>query len=79
MDGVRLGRIVYAVSSAQLTAWLGEWGLPVGPIRPLPVSDVAPQVTVSGPAPELEAEMRDLHRRSHGLSPDQTPPSRSRG
>jgi tRNA(Arg) A34 adenosine deaminase TadA len=73
---VRLGRIVYAVSSAQLTAWLQEWGIAAGPVRPLPISDVAPQVEVAGPAPELEAEMRDLHRRSHGLGPARPAPDR---
>jgi tRNA(Arg) A34 adenosine deaminase TadA len=56
-----LGRIVYAVSSAQLGAWLAEWGVPPGPVRPLPVQEVAPGVPVDGPAPELEDEMRELH------------------
>ena len=50
---VGLGRIVYAVSGAQLGGWLSEWG-------------VAPGVPVDGPAPELEAEVRDLHARLHG-------------
>lgn len=58
-----LGRIVYAVSSAQLSAWRTEWGLPAGPVRPLSVQEVAPGVPVDGPAPELEDEMRELHRR----------------
>ncbi|MBJ7356444.1 nucleoside deaminase [Nocardioides sp.] len=58
-----LGRIVYAVSSAQLGAWRAEWGVPAGPVLPLPVQAVAPGVPVDGPAPELEAEMRELHRR----------------
>ena len=56
-----LGRIVYAVSSAQLGAWLAEWGVPPGPVRPLPVQEVAPGVPVDGPAPELADEMRELH------------------
>ena len=30
-----LGRIVYAVSTAQLGEWLAEWGVPPGPVRPL--------------------------------------------
>ncbi|GAA1363154.1 nucleoside deaminase [Catellatospora chokoriensis] len=63
---VGLGRIVYAVSSAQLTAWRDEMGLPPGPVRPLPIQEVAPGVPVDGPAPELAAEMRELHRRQHG-------------
>jgi tRNA(Arg) A34 adenosine deaminase TadA len=58
-----LGRVVYAVSSAQLTTWRADWGLPDGPVSPLPIQDVAPGVPVDGPAPELEAEMRELHRR----------------
>ena len=62
---MRLGRIVYAVSSAQLSGWLAEWGVPPGPVRPLPVREVAPGITVDGPAPELEEEMRELHRRLH--------------
>jgi tRNA(Arg) A34 adenosine deaminase TadA len=56
-----LGRIVYAVSSAQLVEWLSEWGVPPGPVRPLPVQDVAPGVPVDGPAPELADEVRELH------------------
>lgn len=58
-----LGRVVYAVSSAQLGAWRAEWGLPSGPVLPLPIQAVAPGVPVDGPAPELEDEMRELHRR----------------
>ena len=60
---VGLGRIVYAVSSAQLTEWRAGWGAPDSPVRPLPVTDVAPRVPVDGPAPELEGEMRELHQR----------------
>ena len=65
-----LGRIVYAVSSAQLVEWLTGWGVPAAPVRPLPVQDVAPGVPVDGPAPELAEEMRGLHlelqrRRGH--------------
>jgi tRNA(Arg) A34 adenosine deaminase TadA len=58
-----LGRIVYATSAAQLTAWRDELGLPVSPVRPLPVRDVAPGVVVEGPAPEFADEVRELHRR----------------
>ncbi len=57
-----LGRIVYAVSAAQLTAWRTEWGLPPGPVRPLSINEVAPGVPVDGPAPELADELRALHR-----------------
>jgi tRNA(Arg) A34 adenosine deaminase TadA len=60
---VGLGRIVYAVSSAQLSAWRAAWGAPASPVRPLPVREIAPGVTVEGPAPELEDTMRALHSR----------------
>ncbi len=57
-----LGRIVYAVSSATLAGWRADWGLAPGAVLPLPVNAVAPGVPVDGPAPELEAEMKALHR-----------------
>ena len=67
---VGLGRIVYAVSTAQLVGWLREWGVPPGPVRPLAVQEVAPGVPVDGPAPELADEVCALHlelqrRRGH--------------
>jgi tRNA(Arg) A34 adenosine deaminase TadA len=62
---VGLGRIVYVASSAQLTAWLDELGVPQAPVRPLPVQEVAPGVAVAGPVPELADEVRELHRRRH--------------
>ncbi|CAL9612382.1 nucleoside deaminase [Streptomyces sp. enrichment culture] len=62
---VGLGRIVYAASSAQLTDWLAEFGVPAPPVRPLPVAEVAPGVEVAGPVPELAAEIKELHRRYH--------------
>jgi tRNA(Arg) A34 adenosine deaminase TadA len=58
-----LGRIVYAVSSAQLSEWRAGWGLEAGPVRALAIQEVAPGVPVDGPAPELEDEMHALHRR----------------
>ncbi|MCY9783252.1 nucleoside deaminase [Nocardiopsis sp. EMB25] len=61
-----LGRIVYASSSAQLSAWLAGWGVPPGPVRPLPVRDVVPGVAVDGPVPELAEEVRGLQARFHG-------------
>jgi tRNA(Arg) A34 adenosine deaminase TadA len=63
---VGLGRIVYATSSEQLTGWLDEMGLAALLVRPLPVQQVAPGVTVAGPAPELADQVRALHRRFHG-------------
>jgi tRNA(Arg) A34 adenosine deaminase TadA len=62
---VGLGRIVYAVSSQQLGVWLAEFGVPRSPVRALPVQEIAPDVAVEGPAPELADQMRDLHRQVH--------------
>jgi tRNA(Arg) A34 adenosine deaminase TadA len=61
-----LGRIVYATSSAQLSEWLGEVGVPPGPVRPLAINEVVPGIPVEGPVPELVEEVRALHRRRHG-------------
>jgi len=66
---VGLGRIVYAVSTEQLVGWLTSWGVAPGPVRPLAVNDVALDVPVDGPAPSLEAEVRSLHARLHGVAP----------
>ena len=60
---VGLGRIVYAVSSAQLGAWRSAWGAPPSPVAPLSIREVVPGAVVDGPAPQLEDEVRDLHRR----------------
>lgn len=62
---VGLGRIVYASSSEQLVRWLAEWGVPPSPVRPLPINEVAPEVIVEGPDPDLALEVRELHRRRH--------------
>lgn len=64
---VGLGRIVYASSTEQLTAWHREWGLPGGPLAPLPINAVAPEVLVAGPEPSLVPEVRALHARLHGI------------
>ncbi|MFD6175671.1 MULTISPECIES: nucleoside deaminase [unclassified Isoptericola] len=64
---VGLGPIVYAAGTAQLTAWLQEWGVAAGPVAALPVGDVAPGVPTRGPAPELADEVRALHARLHGV------------
>ena len=66
---VGLGRIVYAVSSVQLVQWRREWGAPDPPVSPLPIGAIAPGVIVSGPAPELASEMRELHSSSFGDAP----------
>ncbi|MEW2075893.1 nucleoside deaminase [Streptomyces sp. NPDC012403] len=62
---VGLGRIVYVASSEQLASWLTELGVPAPPVRTLPVSEIAPGVTVAGPVPRLAEEVKELHRRFH--------------
>lgn len=64
---VGLGRIVYASSSEQLMRWLAEWGVPPPPVRPLPIQEIAPEVAVEGPDPDLALEVRKLHRRRFGV------------
>lgn len=59
---VGLGRIVYATSSVQFSGWLAEWGAPPSPVAPLPVTIVAPGITVDGPAPGLAGAMKDLYQ-----------------
>ncbi|MGC3873473.1 nucleoside deaminase [Halomonas sp. GXIMD04776] len=63
---VGLGRIVYVSSSEQLTVWLSDMNVALPPVRPLPIQDVAPDVPVEGPIPELAEEVHALHRRLHG-------------
>ncbi|MEV6124075.1 nucleoside deaminase [Streptomyces sp. SID8352] len=62
---VGLGRIVYVASSEQLGGWLAELGVPAPPVRTLAVREVAPDVAVDGPVPELVEEVHALHRRFH--------------
>jgi tRNA(Arg) A34 adenosine deaminase TadA len=57
---VGLGRIVYAVSSAQLVEWRTAWGCPPAPVAALPIQQVVPGAVVEGPVPELEAEVKGL-------------------
>ncbi|MGJ3508526.1 nucleoside deaminase [Enemella sp. A6] len=58
---VGLGRIVYATSSEQLTAWRREMGGPASPVAPLPIHQVAPGIEVDGPEPGLADRVRRLH------------------
>ena len=60
---VGLGRIVYAASSAQLRTWLDSWGAGPSPVTGLPIGTVAPGIPHDGPVPELQDEVRELHRR----------------
>ncbi|GLZ46379.1 tRNA-specific adenosine deaminase [Actinomycetospora sp. NBRC 106375] len=60
---VGLGPILYASSSEQLTRWRAELGAPPSPVRPLPITDVAPALRVNGPVAPFDDEIRELHRR----------------
>jgi hypothetical protein len=61
---VGLGRIVYAVSAAQLVEWRKSFGASPSPVAVLPVQTIAPAVEVEGPEPSLQARMKDLHHRA---------------
>lgn len=65
---VGLGRIVYASSSEQLASWLRDWGIKPGPVTPLPIHAIAPQVTVAGPDRELSEQVHRLHGEFHGIA-----------
>ena len=65
---VGLGRIVYASSSEQLSAWLAAIGAPAPPVRPLPIREIVPEAVVEGPVPELAEAIHDLHRRFHRVA-----------
>jgi hypothetical protein len=57
-----LGRLVYAVSSEQLLSWRQGWGATELTVNVFPINAIAPHVPVDGPAPELEEELKALHR-----------------
>lgn len=72
---VGLGRIAYAASTEQLLSWRAELGADEpSPVTPLPITAVAPGVSVAGPAPELADAVRDLHRRAIQRPVDTTAP-----
>jgi tRNA(Arg) A34 adenosine deaminase TadA len=60
----RMGRIVYATSTPQLTQWLDELGRPTMGIAPLRITDVVPDAVVAGPIERFADEVRALHARS---------------
>jgi tRNA(Arg) A34 adenosine deaminase TadA len=60
---VGLGPILYASSSEQLVRWRSELGAAPAPVRPLPITEVAPALRVNGPVPPFDDEVRELHRR----------------
>jgi len=46
-----------------MVGWLAELGAGSSPVRPLPITEVAPGLLVHGPVPGLDQQVRDLHRR----------------
>lgn len=62
---VGLGKIVYAASSRQLAGWLSELGAEPGPVYNLSIEEVIRDAQVEGPVPELEEQLRELHKRSY--------------
>lgn len=59
-----LGKIFYASSTAQLDQWRKEMGAPKSSIKSLAIQEVAPNVEVEGPVPELAEKIKDLHLKS---------------
>ena len=59
-----LGRVVAAASAAQLAEWRESWGLPPGPVTPMPIQDVAPQVVVITPVAPFDAQTYEIHRQA---------------
>ena len=59
-----LGRVVAAASAAQLAEWRTSWGLPAGPVTPIPLTDVVPDVVVIAPVAPFDAQMREVHWRA---------------
>lgn len=59
---VGLGRIVFAVAGAQLARWLCDWQAPLPPVATLPITTIAPHLTVDGPAPGYQDEMMTLYK-----------------
>lgn len=57
---VGLGRIVYVASAEQIAGWRRELGAPPSPLAVLPVTTVAPEVPVDGPAEPLVSQVREL-------------------
>lgn len=62
-----LGQIIYIHSTAQLVEWSASFGFAPSRVRQLPINEIAPELKVSGPIPELAIRMHDLHRRAAEL------------
>lgn len=47
-----------------------EWGLPTGPLAPLPINAVAPNIPGAGPDPTLTGELREIFAHRWGVDVD---------
>jgi tRNA(Arg) A34 adenosine deaminase TadA len=65
---VGLGRIVFASSGAQTSAWVAALGADPSPVTALSITDVAPGVPVDGPDDVLAEQVHELHRRFRGTA-----------
>src|SRR5699024_4219329 len=59
---VGLGRIVYASSSAQLSEWMQEFGVPAGRVKTMPIEAIITATAVAGPDEAVSKEVKELHR-----------------
>lgn len=59
-----MGRVIAAASASQLAEWRAAWGLPSGPVTPMPFTDIAPDVVVIAPVAPFDAQMREVHWRA---------------
>ncbi|QIG40971.1 nucleoside deaminase [Microbacterium sp. 4R-513] len=57
----RLGRVVAAASSAQLAEWRSSWGLPAGPVAPIPFAVIAPGTPSVVSVAPFDEQVRELH------------------
>lgn len=59
---VGLGRIVFASSTPQLSAWMQELGFPAPRVKALRITDVITDTPVDGPDEALAQQVGALHR-----------------
>lgn len=60
---VGLDRIVYISAGVEVEQWYRNWGAEPTPVAKLPITQVAPAVTVTGPVPELQDKLQEIHHR----------------
>lgn len=60
---VGLDRIIYVASGAEVGRWYRGWGAEPTAVAKLPINQVAPDINVAGPVPELMGQLREIHHR----------------